>query len=443
MNIDKVNIESLLEFIRGRRLRVDSRTIESGDIFIAIKGEKLDGNDYVKDAFQRGAFGAIAERGDGDNLVLVNDVAGLLAKASSFLLSDTRCKRVVIAGSNGKTTTKEITYHFLSQLGATFKTPGNLNTEIGIPIAILENAEKLRNSKYAIFEIGTSNRGDISFLTGMIKPDLAVLLNFGTAHRGCFYDVNEHLKEKLDVFSYSSKETIAITSSDDQRLREHVMELSSKKLLFGFADGDFQILNYTYFDGDTGLAFKACSGTHFIRLNGLWNKGQLLDFGAAYLIAEACGMEEPLLYAEDLRLSFKDRFAFREVRGIRIFIDSYNSSLESAGVAVEALEKIKKRKIFAVLGSILEQGIHSGETHKALGRLVNRFDHVLIYNKDKEIDAILETCKPSLVSPDPTRIIDWLKENVSKNDVVYFKASRGIKMEEIIDEFLERIKDEK
>lgn len=436
-------MESLFEFIGGRHLRVDSRKVEPGDIFVAIKGENLDGNDYVDDAFKRGAFGAIAERGNGENLILVNDVVGLLAKASSFLLSTIKCKRIVVAGSNGKTTTKEIIYHFLSQLGPTFKTPGNLNTEIGIPIAVIENSEKLRSSQYAVFEIGTSNRGDISFLTGLIKPDIALLLNFGTAHRGCFSNIDEHLKEKLDVFRHSSEATVTITSSDDKRLKEHAVGLPSKKLFFGFGEGDFQILNYAYFDGDTALAFKTESGTHFIRLSGIWNRGQLLDFGAAYLTAEVCGMEEPLLYAGDLKLSFKDRFAFIEARGIKVFVDSYNSSLESAGVAIETLNKIKKNRIFAVLGSILEQGTHSGETHRALGKLVNGFNYVLIYNKNREIDAILETCKPSFISPDPSRIATWLKENVSKNDVVYFKASRGVKMEEIIDEFLERIKNGK
>ena len=215
--------------------------------------------------------------------------------------------------------------------------------------------------------------------------------------------------------------------------------LPSRNLSFGLSGGDVQLSDYTYFDGDTGLAFKTPAGQHYIRLKGLWNRGQLLDFGAAYLVAKACDLEEPILCTGDLRLLSSDRFGFKTIRGVRLFTDCYNSSLESVSVAAEAIGRLKKHKSFAVIGSILEQGRLSEETHRELGELLKGFDHVLVYDIDEEIDAVTETREVALKTSDPSEIAAWLKDRVVRDDIVYFKASRGVKLEQVVDKYLELI----
>lgn len=437
----QLDVKRFLKLTDGRKIRIDSRVVKIGDVFIALKGTRVDGNDFIDDALKRGAIFGVSNRSSDNPAVFFHpDPKKLLIETAAFILKHSKIKhKIAITGSNGKTTTKEILASILSDYGKVFKTPGNLNTEIGIPIAVLENRSQLAECDYAIFEFGTSKKGDISFLTDLINPDIAVLLNVGTAHRGNFNDETELLQEKCSIFETLQKDSTAITNGDDKRIRSMISELSCKKLFFGQRNGDLKIMKFDYSKNNTFVAFKAFGEMKMAKLKGIWNSGQLLDFGAAYLTALSLKIEEPLLNINRIILPFNNRFSVENIAGIILINDCYNSSLESVESAIKSIAKLKKERTFAVVGSILEQGKYSKKTHEELGRLLNFFDHIVLYTKDTQVEAVQNTANIDFKSSNPEEVAEWLKKNCRYGDLVYFKASRGVALEEAILSFRRRL----
>ncbi|MGC9321774.1 MAG: Mur ligase family protein, partial [Kosmotogaceae bacterium] len=158
----KSAVEEFLIQTEERRIAIDSRRVSDGDVFVGLEGERVDGNDFVDEALSAGASLVFSNRSSANSRVIpVDDTKELLMEAARAILFRSNLKsRIGITGSNGKTTTKEITSYLLSRLGKTFKTAGNLNTEIGLPLSLLENRRELLSSHYGVFEFGTSAKGD-------------------------------------------------------------------------------------------------------------------------------------------------------------------------------------------------------------------------------------------------------------------------------------------
>jgi len=436
----KSAVEEFLIQTEERRIAIDSRRVSDGDVFVGLEGERVDGNDFVDEALSAGASVVFSNRSSANSRVItVDDTKELLMEAARAILFRSNLKsRIGITGSNGKTTTKEITSYLLSRLGKTFKTAGNLNTEIGLPLSLLENRRELLSSHYGVFEFGTSAKGDIKRLVDLVEPDLCVLLNVGTAHVGNFKHPKELLLEKLSIFD-SSRLTKAILGGCDERLREFAAALSVETRLFGRDNSDFSIIDFSYDGCDTMLHFD-CQGDRFARLRGIWSYGQLMDLGAAYLVALFEGLPEPSIFLNAFKLPFKDRFAVVSLHGITLISDFYNSSLESWESAMVSIEKLKHSRKIAVAGSILEQGKEETRTHVKLGKLLKSFDKTVLFNQDKAIEAASKNIEPSLVSSEIGEVASWLQRNVMPGDLVFFKASRAVALERVYESFLELIR---
>jgi UDP-N-acetylmuramoyl-tripeptide--D-alanyl-D-alanine ligase len=434
-------VEEFLKLTENRKISVDSREIKEGDVFLALKGEKIDGNDFVLDALNRGAASAFTSRKFNDKrAIYCQDIKDLLMRASRLLLAGAHFEKLIsITGSNGKTTTKEIVAFLLSKIGRTFKTEGNLNTEIGLPLSLINGRREFLFARFGVFELGTNNKGDLEKLVSLLEPQVCVLLNVGSAHLGNFGSPEDLLKEKLSIFN-SRRMTTAITNGDDTRIREFVRNLKCEKYFFGTGRYDFTLVDFSYDDRSTKVHFVS-DGDKFVRLNGLWSAGQIMDFGAAYLVAKGCGLEEPAIDIAGLSLSFNDRFKVEKIHGMTLISDFYNSSLESWRSAVDSIKKIESKRKIAVVGSILEQGTHSGDTHMELGKILGAFDEVLFFNTDRDIEMACGTVKPVLISDDVRELAWWLKENAKKGDLIFFKASRSVFLERVFGKFMELIKD--
>jgi UDP-N-acetylmuramoyl-tripeptide--D-alanyl-D-alanine ligase len=304
----------------------------------------------------------------------------------------------------------------------------------------LNNREQLISARWGIFECGTNSPGDINELINLINPDISVLLNVGTAHLGRFSSRKELLDEKLSIFSKLESENVAVAFSDDEEIVSFVERLSCKKYYFGLETGNQRLMEFYYDDNFTFGVFENSMGKYMLRFNGIWHRGQLLDFLAASTVLTAMGIEGFELSATNIELPFSDRFSFIRKKGITVINDCYNSSLESIRPAIETIKKMKPERSIAVVGSILEQGKHSENTHELLGNELSKFDCVLLYTKDKEIEYASKNLSPVLVSSKSTELIDWLSKNVYPGTIVYFKASRGLEMEKLVSMFLERIK---
>jgi len=439
--VNPVSLEAFVEKSNGKRLVIDSRMIKAGDIFVALKGENVDGNEYVNEALTRGASYALTNKSAEDPRYLTTeDTIEFLKESARYVLQQSKMQhRIAITGSNGKTTTKICLASILSDIGSVYVTEKNYNTEIGVPLSILNNRDKIKSARWGIFECGTDSPGNIQELVNLIEPDVSVLLNVGTAHLGRFDSRKELLREKLTIFSGLKNKDIAVAFSDDSDISSFVEGLACKKFYFGQLSGDQKLVEFYYGNDVTFGIFENSLGRYLLRFKGIWHRGQLLDFLAASTALTAMGIEGFELSATNIELPFTDRFSFVTKKGITIINDCYNSSLESVRPAIETIKKIEPRKTIAVVGSILEQGKHSENTHALLGKELEEFDYVLFYTRDKQIEYARKNLSPELASSKSADIIDWLLDNVYPGTVVYFKASRGIGMEKLVNVFLERI----
>lgn len=441
--ISRDEVEEFLNLTQGRAVCTDSRELIEGNVFLAIKGENFDGDDFVEQALAKGASFAFSSRAFSDKRVRrVADTRDLLIQAASELLSRVSLEnKVAITGSNGKTTTKEVTAFLLSSIAKTFKTSRNFNTEIGLPLSIIREREKLLSARFGVFEIGTNKEGDIKKLVELVEPDTSVLLNVGTAHLGNFESVEKLLKEKLTIFDSPGMER-AVTNCDDSRLKKIAASFKTKKLFFGRSCGDFALTDFSY-EGDNTLVHFLNDGDKFLRLKGLWGSGQLLDFGAAYLVAKELGVVEPALEMNNFVLACEDRFKVLKLKGFTIVNDFYNSSLESWRAALDSIVKFDSKRKIAVAGSMLEQGVHSKDNHTELGKLLKSFDEVILFNCDPSIETVAQVLSPALVSSDPAEVALWLKKHVRAGDLIFLKASRAVALERVFEAFMELMRDGK
>lgn len=431
-------IEDFLYRINGKSIKVDSREIELGDYYIAFKGNTYDGNDFVLEALKNGAAGALSDSLSGENILKVDNTKKFILSTAKYILKkNENGKRIAITGSTGKTTTKEILFYLLSKLGKTFKTEGNMNTEIGIPLSLIKDKDAFINSEYSIFEMGTDKPGDIPDLVNFIHPDISILTNFGTQHRGNFKNIERHIQEKMSIFDNNPKLSVSFVNIENDLINKNTDKIKGEVIKYGKENSNFVLKHYEYLNNSTIFSFEVFNEQKFLKLKGIWNSGQLNDFGAAYLVAKKCGLEEPVFFMINYVLPYSNRFTLKKIKG-RIFIDdSYNSSLESLSSATDSISKMNANKKIAVLGSIFDQGRYSRESHREIKKYLFPFDEVLLYNPDKQIDEINNHEKIVFLSDRPYEISKWLLENTTKGDLIYLKASRAVKIEEVIHFFEE------
>ncbi|MEN3008354.1 UDP-N-acetylmuramoyl-tripeptide--D-alanyl-D-alanine ligase [Pseudothermotoga sp.] len=404
---------------------IDSREAFEGCVFVALKGEKTDGHFYVNEALDKGAVLAVVERevdAPKEKLFFVRNTRIFLQELATQKLSRYNPTIVGITGSNGKTTTKEMIYKCLDS-GLAFRNPGNLNTEIGLPLAVLNDYE---GQKYAILEMAMNKPGDITTLCRIAQPHVAVLLNVGTAHRGVAGGTEQILTGKLEIVQNMHKDGIAIVHND-QRILERIKERNV--ITFGFQKGDYYLDNYTYESLSTVASYRTPNGPKVLRFSTIFNVGQLINVAAVLAIFDVLKLEVDLSKLENF-VPVTGRFKVQQVEGVYIIDDTYNASLESFKVAIETLKKLGK-KTYAVVGSIKEQGSFSEETHRELGKILEQLDGVFVYNIDHEIDS-MECSKIVLRSDRPDVIVSKLKSLLDPKDAVLFKASRAIAMENVL-----------
>lgn len=404
---------------------IDSREAFEGCVFVALKGEKTDGHLYVNEALDKGAVLAVVEREvdvPKEKLFFVRNTRIFLQELAAQKLSRYNPTIVGITGSNGKTTTKEMIYKCLDS-GLAFRNPGNLNTEIGLPLAVLNDYE---GQKYAILEMAMNKPGDITTLCRIAQPHVAVLLNVGTAHRGVAGGTEQILTGKLEIVQNMHKDGIAIVHND-QRILERIKERNV--ITFGFQKGDYYLDNYTYESLSTVAFYRTPNGSKVLRFSTIFNVGQLINVAAVLAVFDVLKLEVDLSKLENF-VPVTGRFKVQQIEGVYIIDDTYNASLESFKVAVETLKKLGK-KTYAVVGSIKEQGSFSEETHKELGKILEQLDGVFVYNIDHEIDT-MECSKIVLRSDQPDVIVSKLRSLLNPKDAVLFKASRAIAMENVL-----------
>ena len=407
----------------------NTKEINKGDVFIGLKGN-TDGSIYYLDALKNGAKGVIVNKGvisnyekiDNTFILEVDDTIKALGQIASLKRSKYNIPIVAITGSVGKTSTKDIVASVISQKYKVLKTAGNLNNDIGMPLMIL----KLKDEEVLVLEMGMNHAGEISYLSKIAKPTLAIITNVGSAHIGNLGSRENILKAKLEITEGLSGKLII--NNDNDMLHNYYLSNKDNIITVGINnDSDIMAKDISY-EGNTSYKYNDT----LINLN---VGGEAFIYNSMLAIAAGkelgLSMEEIKKGIESFELT-KSRLQIYNVNGYKIIDETYNANYDSMREAIKNLGKESGRKI-AVLGDMLELGDYSKEIHSNVGKVVS----------ENNIDLLVTVGNDSKYINDNSNIenvhfstneeaIKYLKENITTGDVVLLKASNSLNFIEIV-----------
>ncbi len=425
--------------MKFRRAVIDSRKAGRGDIFIALKGEHADGHDFVADAAQRGATGAIVERpveADIAQYVVPSALAALQNLAHLRRMSRPRLKVIGITGSVGKTTTKELTAAVLATRYPLLKNEGNLNSEIGLPLVLLELTTRHRR---AVLEMGMWAPDEIGLLCEIAQPDVGIVTNVGPSHMQRLGSLEAIANAKAELVEMLDEDGVAILNADDPLVAAMAERTEAHVVTFGLSPGADVRAEDVESRGLAGVRFTLVHGDEraavYSRLPGRAMVHNALAAAAAALVdgLDLADVAEALSQAQiPTRLT-----AHPGIGGSLIIDDTYNASPASMRAALDLLAEVPGRK-FAVLGDMRELGAAEMEGHREIGRYAARTADVIyaIGDLGRWIGdtAIAEGHPDVHILSDKSQVALELRAQLAPGDVVLLKASRALELETVLEE---------
>jgi UDP-N-acetylmuramoyl-tripeptide--D-alanyl-D-alanine ligase len=353
----------------------DSRALQPGDFFVALRGPRFDGHEFVDEAMKRGATGAMVEAGvtagiHGGAIVEVGDTTRALQDLAHAVREAGLTKVVAITGSAGKTTTKDTIAEFLAASYRVVKNKGNLNNHIGLPLSLLQ----LRDGPdVAVMELGMNHAGEISTLVAIADPDVRVWTNVGDAHLGFFASPDAIADAKAEILERAETHDLLVCNADDPRVMTRAPRFAGRIVTFGEARGASVRATEIEDRGIEGM--RACVTTpagERVLETPLLGRGNLANVLAATAVALEFGVPLDTIAERAAGLRASDRRgAVRRLRdGVTLVDDSYNSSPAALKRALDVLAKDTHaaRKV-AVLGEMLELGAFTSQMHRESGRV--------------------------------------------------------------------------
>ena len=433
-----------------RNFSKDTRTIQKGDTYIAIKGENFNGNLFWKQALEKGADTVIVseiseeqkelEKYADKNIIQVKDTLEALYEIAKLKRSFYQIPVIAITGSVGKTSTKDIVANVVSQKYKTLKTMGNNNNNIGLPFTIL----KLQEEEAMVVEMGMNHFGEISLLTNIAKPDVCIITNIGTSHIGNLGSRENILKAKLEILEGNDNPTI-IVNNDNDLLHKWQEENKNEKNIFTYGMQEKSNLNAKdiKLKGDSS-EFTCTINNQNIKITvPVGGEHFILNALCAVSVGKILGMEADKIVAgiENFQLT-KKRMDITELEnGVKIINDAYNASLESMQASLKYLSEFKDNRKIAVLGDMLELGEYTQKLHEQVGNAVKQNGIDILITSGKNAKYIGEQAKKlGMLSTKvyhyekKEEIIEKLKEMMKVKDVILFKASNGMKFFELAEE---------
>ena len=457
--MEVLSIEEIVSATHGRLMNsgrisavsgvsIDSRKINQGDMFIALQGESFDGHDFIYKAIENGAALAVTHKqlsGCSIPYILVEDTLKALQDIARYYRNKFQIPFVAITGSSGKTTTKDMIASVLSQKFKVLKTEGNFNNAIGLPLTLL----KLKPShEIAVLEMGMSSLGEIRLLSDIVRQDVGVISNVGTAHIEKLGSRKNILKAKLEIFSYFYSASTAVINGDNDMLADFD---SKEYKVFRYGLGKSNDI-YAYGikeKGEDGIDFRVdmegVSEVFTVILPGIHNVYNALS---AIAVARLFGME-----AGEIRkglISFKPSKMRMDIinlsRGVKLINDVYNANPESMKAAIDVLQGLKSGgRSICILGDMLELGDFSAKEHYKIGTYAASSGvDVLIaagsFSGDMKRGALASgmNCTNIYAFPTAEEVIASLEGIIKPGDSVLLKGSRRMKMECIVDYLRER-----
>ncbi|PIU41609.1 MAG: UDP-N-acetylmuramoyl-tripeptide--D-alanyl-D-alanine ligase [Candidatus Omnitrophica bacterium CG07_land_8_20_14_0_80_42_15] len=420
------------------KLSIDSRTIPKDALFIAIKGERFDGHDFIKKALKKGAIGVIVSKlslvtsHQSPVTIQVKDTIKALGDIARHRRVSSKTKVIAITGSNGKTTTKDILASILKKNSTVLSTRNNENNNIGLPLTML----RLKKEKFCVLEMGMNHFGEIEYLTKIALPDIGVITNIGPSHLEYLGSIEDVFKAKCELIENMDKGKILVIGGDDPYLNR-IKKSNARVIKFGLRErNDFKATSVRFVKGGWNFDVK---GKYNIRLN-LLGRHNIYNALAAVAVGEILGLK-----IKDMQSSIKrfkpvyGRLELKEIKGIRIIDDTYNSNPASLNHAIEALTECETHgKRILVSGDMLELGETSKYFHESVAGVIkdSMIDMLITVGKNSRktyLAAKKYGIKKDLKHFDKAEEAGRFLKNVTRRgDLVLVKGSRAMKMEGVI-----------
>jgi len=400
---------------------IDTRKKKKGNIYIALKGKKYDGHNYIKDAIKKGAIACIGEKDiKVEKYIKVNSTYESLFLLGNYFRRKYNIPLIAITGSNGKTTTKELIVHILKSKYNILYNKESKNNIIGISNTLFK-----LNKKYnlIVMELGSNHIGEISYLSKMCNPNTSIITNIGSSHLGYFKTKKNIFKEKTSIIDGMIDNNIIINGDDKylKKLNYYKCGLNKNNDLIAYNIYEYE--NYITFNINIDKEYKIVfnnPGKHFINDILLAIK-VCMDYNIK--------IEEIIKRINSFKLVNKRMNIIRNKSNV-IINDCYNSSYESIKAGLNYIKKINKDKIL-IIGDILELGKYSNKIHKKINKLLMGFENTKIYTVGKYTKSI-----NGINFNNSNELLNHLKEIKIDNSYIYIKGSRGMNLDIVSDYFI-------
>jgi len=403
-------------YLKHPNISTDTRTVEKDSLFFALKGETFDANEFAQQALDKGAAFAIIDnpaKKTSDKFILVDNTLTALQELATHHRRQLKTKFICIAGSNGKTTTKELTYRVLNSKFKTFGTIGNLNNHIGVPLCLL----KLDNSyDFAVIEIGANHIGENLLLSEISLPDFGIVTNCGKDHLEGFGSIEGVIKSNKELYDYlKENKGISFVNQDDKTLME--ISAGHERIFYGSNTGKI-VEQFPYIKFQT----ETCTiETHLL------GSFQQFNISCAYTIGKYFGVADNLIQeAIKTYIPKNNRSQIVEWNGNKLLLDAYNANPSSMSAMIEDFSNYPIKNKIAVLGDMFELGEYSYTEHEQIIEQLktSHIDKViLVGNEFKKHDS------PFIHFEKTNDLKEWLLTQPLRDCFFLVKGSRGIALE--------------
>ncbi len=435
----KLNSDNIIN-----RVSIDSRDVDENTLFFAIKGERFDGHDFVKEVAEKGVGAVVCHKPVECSVpvIYVDDTKdALLDFASLYRHSIKDLNVIALTGSVGKTTTKEMVACVMAQNGETLKTEGNFNNEIGVPKTLFRLSETTKN---AVIEMGMDGFNQISVLAKCAKPDCAIITNIGVSHIEILGSREGILQAKMEMLD-GLKKGASLFLNGDNDLLSTVKNDDYNIVFFGIDNKSCDILAEDIKEIGLNTEFVAVKGDirqiitiPTVGIHNVYDALSAFAVGLEYGISPeniAKGLEN---YAPS---GMRQRI--REAGGITVIEDCYNASPDSQKAGLNSLCKIAKDRKIAVLGDMLELGDYSETAHRSVGEYVAECKVDMLYTFGEQSKYMADSAKKSGMNnvfafTDKSELTEAVLNEIKIGDTLLFKASRGMKLEEVFEKIYEQ-----